>query len=101
MMCQAPWAGTLSNATIRTDPNAPIYLAAIEEPPTMVMARTGRHTLNQDYSEPYDFFTPHPNLGLFLFADGSVRPLTYATSVDVWAAIGTRAGDEVIPQGGV
>ncbi|HEY1379139.1 MAG TPA: DUF1559 domain-containing protein [Gemmataceae bacterium] len=100
-LCPVPWAGCMSDGTVRTDPEAPIYLAAVEEPPTMVMARTGRHTLNQDYTEPYDFFSPHPGIGLFLFADGSVRPLTYATSTDVWAAIGTRAGGETIPGGGV
>jgi prepilin-type N-terminal cleavage/methylation domain-containing protein/prepilin-type processing-associated H-X9-DG protein len=98
VLCQAPWAGCLTDGTVHTDPNAPIFLQAIEETPVMVMARTGRHTLNQDYSEPYDFFSPHPFVGMFLFADGSVRPLYESTSVDIWAAIGTRAGGEVIPQ---
>ena len=63
VLCQSPWAGCLTDGTTRTDPNAPIFLAAVEEPPTLVMARTGRHTLNQDYSEPYDFYTPHPGWG--------------------------------------
>jgi prepilin-type processing-associated H-X9-DG protein len=91
--------GAISDGTVRTDPSAPIFLHAIEETPTMVMARTGRHTLNQDYSEPYDYYSPHPFVGMFLFADGSVRPLYDTTSVDVWVAIGTRAGGEVIPRG--
>jgi prepilin-type N-terminal cleavage/methylation domain-containing protein len=99
-LCQAPWAGAMSNGSIRTNPDAPIYLASVEEPPTMVMARSGRHVLNQDYSEPYDFYSPHPMVGMFLFADGSVRALTGHTSVDVWAAVGTRAGGEVIPPQG-
>jgi prepilin-type N-terminal cleavage/methylation domain-containing protein len=101
ILCQTPWAGAMSDGTVRTSPTAPIFLASIEEPPTMVMARSGRHTLDQDYSEPYDFFTPHPAVGMFLFCDGSVRALSYTVSVDVWAAIGTRAGGEVIPPGGL
>ena len=44
-LCQAPWAGAMSNGTTRTADDAPVYLAAVEEPPTMVMARVGRaHT---------------------------------------------------------
>ena len=97
VLCQAAWAGCTNDGMVRTDPNAPIYLAAVEEPPVTVMARAGRHTLDQDYSEPYDFYSPHPFIGMFLFADGSVRTLTEATPVAVWAAIATRAGGEPIP----
>jgi len=96
IMCQTPWAGAITDGAARTMPDAPIYLAAVEEPPTMVMARTGRHTLNQDFSEPYDFFSPHLGVGFFLFADGSVRPMRFTARADVWAAIGSRAGGEPI-----
>jgi prepilin-type N-terminal cleavage/methylation domain-containing protein len=96
IMCQTGWAGAITDGAVRTMPDAPIYLAAVEEPPTAVMARTGRHTLNQDYSEPYDFFSPHLGLGYFLFADGSVRPMRFTARADVWAAIGSRAGGEPI-----
>jgi prepilin-type N-terminal cleavage/methylation domain-containing protein len=96
VLCQAPWAGAISDGFVRTMPDAPIYLAAVEEPPTAVMARTGRHTLNQDYSEPYDFYSPHVGVGYFLFADGSVRPLRPSVTPEVWAAIGTRAEGEPI-----
>jgi prepilin-type N-terminal cleavage/methylation domain-containing protein len=98
-LCQSPWAGAISDGTTRTADDAPIFLAAVEEPPTLVMARVGRHTLNQDFSEPYDFYSPHPVTGHFLFGDGSVRTLTDRTTVEVWGAIGTRAGGEVIPPG--
>ena len=95
-MTQTPWAGAMSDGTARTMPGCPIYLHAIEEPPTMVMARTGRHTLNHYYSEPYDFYSPHAVLGFFAFADGSVRPLRFTVPESVLHAIGTRAGGEPI-----
>ena len=63
------------------------------------MARTGTHRLNDHYSEVYDFFTPHPGVGMFLFADGSVRALSTTTSTRVWHAVGTRAGGETFSPG--
>jgi prepilin-type N-terminal cleavage/methylation domain-containing protein len=99
-LCPAPWAGCMTNATIRTGPNVPVYLAAIEEAPTLVMARAGRHFLNADYSEPYDFYSPHPALGMFLFMDGSVRAMSFTTPLAVWSAIATRAGGEMVPADG-
>jgi prepilin-type N-terminal cleavage/methylation domain-containing protein/prepilin-type processing-associated H-X9-DG protein len=99
-LCPAPWAGCMTNATIRTGPNVPIFLAAIEEAPTLVMARAGRHLLNADYSEPYDFYSPHPGVGMFLFVDGSVHAMSFATPLEVWAAIATRAGGESVPAAG-
>ena len=101
IMCQAPWAGCMTDGTTRTEPTAPIFLAAVEEPPTMVMCRTGKHLLNDEYSEPYDFYSPHFGLGQFLFADGSARSISTNVSLDVWAAIGSRAGGETIPSGGI
>jgi prepilin-type processing-associated H-X9-DG protein len=98
ILCQAPWIGAVSEGTIRIHPNAPVYNRAIEEPSTAVMARTGWHQLNGHYSEVYDFFSPHAGLGMFLFADGSVRAMGVNTSVKVWKAIGTRAGGEAISE---
>jgi len=100
IMCKAPWAGVFQNGTIRTTWDAPIYLAAIEEAPVMAMARVGNHTLNHIYSEPYDFFTPHPAAGMFLFADGSVRAISKSTSVEVLQSLATRSGGEVVDDDG-
>lgn len=93
-LCQAPWVGAVSEGTTRVHPNAPVYVMAIEEPSTAVMARTGWYPLNSHYTEVYDFFSPHVGLGMFLFADGSVRGLTVNTPKKIWQAIGTRAGGE-------
>ena len=60
------------------------------------MARTGTHRLNDVYSEIYDFYSPHKGVGMFLFADGSVRAMSCGTSLDVWSALATRAGGETV-----
>jgi len=96
VLCQSSWIGAVSEGTVRTQPNAPVFIAAIEEPSTAVMARTGWNTLNSHYSEVYDFFTPHPGAGPFLFGDGSVRSLGTNTPLRVWRAIGTRKGGETV-----
>ena len=98
ILCQAPWIGAVSEGTIRIHPNAPIFVRAIEEPATAVMARTGAHLLNGHFSEVYDFFSPHVGLGMFLFADGSVRSMSVNTSLKVWKAIGSRANGEAISE---
>lgn len=96
MLCQASWVGAISEGTVRTHPNAPVYVAAIEEPSTAVMARTGWYPLNSHYTEVYDFFSPHPGAGNFLFADGSVRAMSVTTPLEIWKAVGTRAGGEAV-----
>lgn len=96
---QVPWAGTITDGTVRTHPNAPVFVMSVEEAPTMVLARTSYYTLSRDYADLYDFYSPHPGIGLFLFADGSVRALRATTSSDVWLAIGTRDGGEVVSVG--
>jgi prepilin-type N-terminal cleavage/methylation domain-containing protein len=95
-LCKASWIGSYSQGTVRTDPNAPIFIQAIEEPSTAVMARTGWYPLNSHYTEVYDFFTPHPGPGLFLFADGAVVGIRRDMKLEVWKAIATRAGSEAI-----
>lgn len=93
--CQAPWIGVITEGTVRTNPQAPTLIAGIEEAPVMALART-KGPLNDPYSIPYDFYSPHPAAGQFLFADGSVHSLSFFTSLSVWAAIGTRSGGETI-----
>lgn len=96
MFVQATWVGAVSNGTARTTPGAPVYFAAIEEAPTMVMARAWTHNINWAYSEPYDFFSPHASGAMFLFADGSVRQLSTSLDVTTYQALATRAGGETI-----
>jgi prepilin-type N-terminal cleavage/methylation domain-containing protein/prepilin-type processing-associated H-X9-DG protein len=93
---QSPWAGVMTAGTTITTPGAPVYQSVMEWAPTMVLARVGWKPLNDGISEPYDFFTPHRNIGNFLFADGSVRGVTPGTDIYVLQALATRAGNEII-----
>jgi prepilin-type N-terminal cleavage/methylation domain-containing protein len=96
LFTQTPWAGVMTGGTSRTTPNAPVYVSISEPAPTMVMARTARHYLNGPYSEPYDFFSPHTGVCLFVFADGHVRALHSTLELSVLQALSTRDGGEVL-----
>ena len=52
--------------------------------------------IDPDYADIYDFYTAHPLIGIFLFADGSVRSISSGKSQAIWEAIGTRAGGEIV-----
>ncbi len=93
---QTPWAGVMTGGTARTTPGAPVYRTIVEPAPIMVMARIGNKSLNSPYCEPYDFFSPHPGLVQFVFADASVHALRVTTPVSVLQALATRAGEEAV-----
>jgi prepilin-type N-terminal cleavage/methylation domain-containing protein/prepilin-type processing-associated H-X9-DG protein len=97
LFAQTPWAGAISHGSAVTTRDAPVFQTVVESAPTMVMARvSGRRTLNDPFSEPYDFFTPHPGAGNFLFADGSVRSLSTSVNPAAFRALATRAGGETV-----
>jgi prepilin-type N-terminal cleavage/methylation domain-containing protein/prepilin-type processing-associated H-X9-DG protein len=94
---QAPWAGAVSFGTTRITPGAPTYnQGAIEDAPTQVLAHIDVEMMNDPRGDPEDFFTPHTGVGIFLFVDGSVRPLTTSLSLNVLQALATRNGGEVV-----
>ena len=98
LFAQAPWVGVLDLGTLRTTPGAPVFQSLVHPPPPMVMARAGHRYLNDPWSEPYDFFTPHPAGMNALFADGSVRRIRKTLSPEVYRALATRAShDDVSP----
>jgi prepilin-type N-terminal cleavage/methylation domain-containing protein/prepilin-type processing-associated H-X9-DG protein len=96
LFAKGAWVGVMTGGTTRTTPGAPVYSSLVELAPTMVMARAGKTALNSPYSEPYDFFSPHSNTVYFLFADGSVRPLTGTMDHAIFHAQATRAGGEPV-----
>ena len=49
-----------------------------------------------DGTHDYHFWSYHPNLCQFLWADGSVKPLSYDLEYNVFQALATRAGGEKI-----
>jgi prepilin-type N-terminal cleavage/methylation domain-containing protein len=99
LFTQTPWAGAVTGGTARITPGAPTTSTAVEEAPTLPLAHTGSHTLNDRDADPDDFFTPHTAVALMLFADGSVRPVRAGVALPVLQALSTRAGGEVIDPG--
>jgi prepilin-type processing-associated H-X9-DG protein len=49
-----------------------------------------------DGAHDYHFWSYHPNVCQFLWADGSAQPLTYQLDNKVLQALATRAGGERI-----
>jgi prepilin-type N-terminal cleavage/methylation domain-containing protein/prepilin-type processing-associated H-X9-DG protein len=96
LFAQAPWAGVMTNGAILTTPDAPVYWSRFNPAPAMVLARVAWRQLNEPWSEPLDFFSGHPGLVQFVFADGSVRALKQSLDIDVLRALATRAGHEVV-----
>jgi prepilin-type N-terminal cleavage/methylation domain-containing protein/prepilin-type processing-associated H-X9-DG protein len=96
MFAMTPWAGVMTLGSVRTTPGAPVYASFMENCPIMVMARIGRHTLNSPYSQPYDFFSPHGQVVMFVFVDGHVQPLSSTVPYPVLQQLATRAGGESI-----
>jgi prepilin-type N-terminal cleavage/methylation domain-containing protein len=94
---RTPWAGAVPKAVVVTSPGVNTYGSYMEESPVQVMASFGDF-LNSPYSSPYCFYSPHPQMGLFVYGDGSVRPLTFQVPFDVLSAKATRAGDETVPE---
>jgi hypothetical protein len=96
LFVQSPWSGVMTGGTTRITPNAPVYTSITELAPTMVLAHMGWHALNDPYSEPYNFFSPHRAFVQFVFADGSVHPLSGSTDVTILQALATYAGGETV-----
>ncbi len=94
---RTPWAGAVSRGTTRITPGAPTNnTAVVEEAPTQVLAHVAVHTVNDLNADPEDFVSPHANVCLFLFADGSVRPIRSSIQLTVLQALATRNGGEAL-----
>ena len=96
LFVKAPWVGALNQGTVSTTPGAPVFVSEIHPPESMPMARFYTRPINDPWSEPYDFFSPHPSVMNTLFADGSVRPLRFTTPADILGALATIKGQEVV-----
>lgn len=96
LFAKAPWVGVLTYGTVRTTPGAPVFTSTVELAPAMALGRVGNRPLNGLYCEPYDFFSGHKTYVNFLFADGSVKPLTPGMSLRVLRAMATRDGGETV-----
>ncbi len=54
------------------------------------------HTPNSPVNHVNDFWSFHPQGVNFLFVNGAVRNINNYISPQVWWALGTRAGGEVV-----
>ena len=96
LLAKGPWTGVMTGGTVRTTPGAPVYTSIIELSPAMTLARMGNRDLNSPFSEPYDFFSGHPGIVYFLFADGHVRGFSTSADKDTLHALSTIDGEEVV-----
>jgi prepilin-type N-terminal cleavage/methylation domain-containing protein len=97
LFTQTPWAGAMSYGTTRITPGAPVNNQdVVEEAATQTLAHVAVHTLNDPNSDPEDYYSPHGQVGIFLFADGSVHALPTSVSLSVLQALATRDGGETV-----
>ena len=96
LFTKVPWAGVMTTGTVRTTPGAPVYTSTIEQSPCMTLARIGSRTLNDRFSEPYDFFSAHNTQVFFLFADGTVRGIGSGVDLEILHSLATRSGGESV-----
>ena len=96
LLARTPWVGAPCEGTAHITPGAPTTSTVVGDSPTQPLAQTGSHTLNDHAADPDNFFTPHLGAGQFLFADGSVRGVGIQIDLQVFQALSTRAGGEVI-----
>ncbi len=98
LFSQTPWAGAVSFGTTRITPGAPVANPnVVEDAPSQVLAHIDQDTINDtSRDDPEDFYTPHTGVAMFLFGDGSVRPLRIGIDLKVLQALVTRNGGEVV-----
>lgn len=95
-LTQAAWAGVLPKTVVVTTPGAPVLQSMVLPNTAAHAARFALKYLNDQYSEPYDFFSPHNGVVYFGFCDGSVRGLQSSVFPTILQALGTRAAGEAI-----
>ena len=103
-LAYATWTGSVTGASVPpTNPNPYGYPA--EGAPVLILGHTGDaydnppHTPNSAVNHVDDFWSRHPQGANFLFVDGSVQQINNTINPQVWWALGTKAGDEVLDTG--
>jgi prepilin-type processing-associated H-X9-DG protein len=95
----APWAGAVQGGVVLGGPLNPARQSpdATEPAPYMCLAQTREINDRDDRDGALDdYYSEHPGGMNMLFADGGVRFLRQTLDPIVFAAMGTRAGGEVV-----
>ena len=96
---QSTWVGAVINANQVPTPGSPLALQVLPAA-NFVLAHTGETFNGPAFPEEINHFTSrHAGAGNFVFADGHVAGLGRSISYQVYKAIATRAGGEVVAHG--
>jgi prepilin-type processing-associated H-X9-DG protein len=100
-VCDATWVGAIPSLVVCTNPAWSVRDCATSN--VMVLANTGPwpdepwvNVPNHKGAKADDFWSLHPGGCNFLFGDGSVRFIKETVNPQVFSALATRAGGEVI-----
>ena len=98
-LVKTPWAGAPNGGISLYSDDAPAGIPdyqSIGHGGELVVAHAGDVGFNAQGTSPDDFYSPHPDGGHFLFADGSVRFVASTIALNVYRALCTRAGGEIV-----
>ncbi|MFO0876875.1 MAG: DUF1559 domain-containing protein [Gemmataceae bacterium] len=96
LFAQAAWAGAITGGTVRPTPGAPVFRTILHPPQVMPLVRIGLKPLQDAFSEPYDYFSPHGMVIGFVWADGGARFISTKIEPQLLQALSTRSGGEIV-----
>jgi prepilin-type processing-associated H-X9-DG protein len=98
-LVRTPWVGAPNEAVSSTPPNSSFQgypAGAIGQGAELVVAHVDDVAFNAPGTGPDDFYSPHPQGGNFLFADGSVRWVRDTIALTILRALCTRDLGEIV-----
>jgi prepilin-type processing-associated H-X9-DG protein len=100
-LAYATWTGSVTGGSVPpTNPNPYGYPG--EGAPVLILGHTGNasdnpaHTPNSAVNHVDDFWSNHPQGANFLLVDGSVTQINDTINPQIYWAMGTKAGNEVL-----
>ncbi len=98
-LVQTPWVGAPDGGiSVFSDdePGLVSDYSAVGRGAELVFAHAGDVGLNAPGTTAADFYSAHVGMANFLFADGSVRPVRSTITLQVYRALCTRSGGEIV-----
>jgi prepilin-type processing-associated H-X9-DG protein len=96
---QTTWVGAVTGANMTAPLNSPVRPHVLNSSNYVLGHTAGASSGLAVPRQPNHFSSQHPGGTNFLFADGHVRFLGSPISDDIYKALSTRAGNEVIGEG--